>query len=184
MNSMATKIRNKNTAVAQAQQLITATKKHLAKVPQVTIAGSAFTPDQITGQLQKIVDLRTEVDSAKATTKAKVAAEQAGLPSLRTFVHTFTTYVKATFANAPDVLADFGLQTKVPTPLTAEAKVAAAAKRAATRAARHTMGSQQKKTVKGNVTGVVVTPTTSTPPLAASASPAPATASAATPHAV
>jgi hypothetical protein len=35
------------------------------------------------------------------------------------------------------------------------------AKRAATRAARHTMGPKQKKAVKGDVTGVVVTPVTS-----------------------
>ena len=61
------------------------------------------------------------------------------------------------------MLADFGINPKARAPLTVEAKAAAAAKRAATRAARHTMGSQQKKAIKGDVTGVLVTPITSTP---------------------
>jgi hypothetical protein len=58
------------------------------------------------------------------------------------------------------VLADFGIHPKARTPPTVEASLAAVAKRRATRAARRTMGSQQKKAVKGDVTGVVVTPTT------------------------
>jgi hypothetical protein len=48
----------------------------------------------------------------------------------------------------------------VRTPLTVEAKAAAAAKRASTRAARHTLGTKQKKAIKGDVTGVLVTPIT------------------------
>jgi hypothetical protein len=47
--------------------------------------------------------------------------------------------------------------------VTPEQKVAAAAKLKATRAARHTAGSVQKKAVKGDVTGVIVTPVTSAP---------------------
>jgi hypothetical protein len=56
------------------------------------------------------------------------------------------------------VLADFGISLKQRGPLTVEEKTAAVAKRAATRAARHTMGPKQKLEVKGDVTGVVVTP--------------------------
>ena len=46
---------------------------------------------------------------------------------------------------------------------TVEAKAVATAKRAATRAARHTMGSKQKKGIKGDVADVVVTPVTAAP---------------------
>jgi hypothetical protein len=74
-----------------------------------------------------------------------------------------TAYVKAAYGNSPDVLADFGIQTKARVPLTVDAKLTAAAKRAATRAARHTMGKRQKNAIKGDVTGVLVTPVTSTP---------------------
>jgi len=60
-------------------------------------------------------------------------------------------------ANA--VLNDFGMEIpKVTGPQTLEAKALAKAKRAATRAARHTMGSVQKKAITGNVVAVTMTP--------------------------
>jgi hypothetical protein len=80
-------------------------------------------------------------------------------------------FVKTTFSNSPDVLADFGLKAKkARTPLTVEQKVAAAAKNAATRSARGTKGAKQKLAITGGVTGVVVTPVTAAKPVAAVAS--------------
>jgi hypothetical protein len=88
------------------------------------------------------------------------------MPALRTFMSALVTYIKAGYGSQPDVLADFGIQTpKARAQLTVEAKAAASAKRAATRAARNTMGSKQKKGVKGNVVGVTVTPVTAPPPI-------------------
>jgi len=49
------------------------------------------------------------VDTAKATTKAKLAAEKANMPALHTLMGALVTYVKASYGNAPDVLADFGM---------------------------------------------------------------------------
>jgi hypothetical protein len=159
--------KGKGTAVALAEQLIAGTNKHLANATQVSIASSSFTPAQITARLQTLVNLRHDVDTVKAATKAKLAAEKADMPALRIFMDAFVAFVKASFSNSPDVLADFGLTPKkAKTPLTVEAKAAAAAKRKATRAARHTMGTKQKKGVKGAVTGVVVTPITAAPPVA------------------
>ena len=102
-------------------------------------------------------------------------------------------FAKASYRNSPDVLADFGITSKARVAPTVESKAAAVAKRAATRAARHTMGPKQKEGVKGDVTGVVVTPTkASSPtvamPTAASSPTSPATSgvnsvgAAATPH--
>ena len=106
--------------------------------------------------------------------EAKLSAERAKGPALRVFLLEFVSFVRATFGASPDTLADFGLKPKkVPAPLTTEQKAAAAAKRAATRAARHTMGAKQKKSVKGTVpTTVTSTPTTATPPVAQPATPA------------
>jgi hypothetical protein len=163
---MATK-NTKGTVVTLAQQLSAGVQKHLANVPQVMFAGGPFTPAQITSKLQQIVTLRSDVDAAKAQTKAKLAAEEADMPALRTFMGALVSFVKATYGNAPDVLADFGVHPKVRTPLTVEAKAAAAAKRAATRAARHTTGAKQKKAIKGAVTGITVTPVTATQPAVA-----------------
>jgi hypothetical protein len=186
---MATKVKGKGTVVGLAEQLIAGTNKHLANTAQVMITGGSFTPAQVTAQLQALVNLRNDVDAAKASTKARLAVEKANMPALRIFMDAFVSFVKAAFGTAPDVLADFGLHPKARTPLTVEAKTAAAAKRKATRAARHTTGPKQKKGIKGAVTGILVTPVTATQPVAPAPSgpSAPATSTGttapATPHA-
>jgi hypothetical protein len=157
--------RNKGQATTTAKQLIAGAEKHLANTTQIVLAGSSYTPAQVTAKLQQIVTLRNDVDAAKATTKTKIAVEKAESPALRTFLSALVTYVKAAYGTSPDVLADFGVHApKQHTPLTVEAKAAAAAKRAATRAARHTMSPKQKKAVKGDVTGIVVTPVSASSP--------------------
>jgi len=71
----------------------------------------------------------------------------------------FQSFVHVTFNNAPQQLADFGMQPpKVRTPLTVEQKAAAAAKMRATRSARGTTSRKQKLAVKGDVTSVTITP--------------------------
>ncbi len=50
-----------------------------------------------------------------------------------------------------------------PKPLSAEARAAATAKARATRKARGTTGKKQKSSITGDVTGVTITPVTSTP---------------------
>jgi hypothetical protein len=162
--TMATKVQSKTGVVTRAQSLIAGVNKHLSTVTSVTIAGQSLTPAQIVQSLQTLVDLRTAVLAAQASAKAKVSAETSQLPPLRALMSAFTAYVKASYLASPEVLADFGLQTKARAPLTTEAQTAANAKRAATRAARHTMGSQQRKAVKGDVTGVTVTPIVATHP--------------------
>jgi hypothetical protein len=148
----------KTDLASRAQKLIAGTTKHLAGTSQLGFASNQYTPAQVTTSLQTIVDLRGAVNTAKAATKAKVAQERAQAPALRSFMSAFESYVKVTFGNSPDVLADFGLQPKkAATPLSVEDKAAAVAKRESTRKARQTMGSQQRKEVKGDVKGVVVT---------------------------
>jgi hypothetical protein len=95
------------------------------------------------------------------------------------FIHAFEALVRAMFGNQPDVLADFRLgPRKTRKRLTGEEMAAAAAKRDSTRKARRTKGSKEKLTVKGDVTGVEITPATAAPatpePAAPNAPPAPA----------
>jgi hypothetical protein len=161
---MATNEKGKGQVAALAGQLIAGVAKYLTSTTSVVLEGSSYTAAQITSKLQSIVTLRSDVDTAKASTKAKLAAEASQLPALRGFMTAFESYVRGAYGSQPDALADFGLQPrKVRAPATIEAKAAAVAKRASTRAARNTMGKVQKKAVKGDVTGVVVTPVTSAP---------------------
>jgi len=142
---MATKEKGKGQVAALAGQLIAGTAKYLTSTTSVMLEGSLSTPAQITSKLQSIVTLRSDVVTAKAATKGKVAAEASQLPALRGFMTAFESYLRGAYGSQPDVLADFGLQPrKVSTPATAATKAAAVVKRTATRAARHTMGSVQK----------------------------------------
>jgi hypothetical protein len=200
---MASNNQGKGGIVVVAKQLIAGTEKHLSNTTPVAFGGGTFTADQIASKLQALVDLRSAVNTAQAAAKAKLANEAVQAPALRTFIRQLKAFVKATFVASPDVLADFGITSKSRVPRTVEEKAAAVAKSAATRSARHTMGARQKAGVKGDVTGVVVTPTsasattvaapsspttpaTSAGPTAASSPTAPATSAgptaAATPH--
>jgi hypothetical protein len=155
----------KTDAAAFAKQLIAGANKNLANVGTLPIAGGLLTLAQAVAELQKLVDLRTSVETAQAQAKAAVATEVAQLPALRAFMSAFVTFVKAAFGNQPGVLADFGMQPKkVAAPPTVQQRAAAAAKREATRAARGTKGSKAKQAIKGDVTGVVVTPVTAAQP--------------------
>ncbi len=77
------------------------------------------------------------------------------------------------FGKEATALTAFGFSPAKPPKKTAETKAAAAVKTAATREARHTMGRVQKKTVKGDVVAIAVTPLVASPPQPASGASAP-----------
>ncbi len=87
------------------------------------------------------------------------------MPSLIALLNAIVAFIKANFGADATALADFGLEpSKARTPMTAEAKAVAAAKREATREARGEVGAKKKKALKGNVTAtLVVTPAASAP---------------------
>ncbi|HEX3769721.1 MAG TPA: hypothetical protein VHV30_02595 [Polyangiaceae bacterium] len=153
----------KGQVVVSAKQLIEGTAKRLANATQVEFMGTSYTPAQLASSLQQLVDLRADVDAAKATTRAKLAAESTQGPPLRVLMNAYVAYLRVTFGHSQEALADFGITSKTRATPSSEAKTAAVAKRKATRAARHTMGPRQKMGIHGNVTGVTVTPIVTTP---------------------
>ena len=108
----------------------------------------------------------TARNTAEAGAKDALAAEQAAQTQVGPIVLAYKRLVLAAFANDAQTLVDFGLAPpKARTPLTTEQRAARTAKGKATRTARGTTSKKQKLTVKGDVTGVVVTPvTTAAPP--------------------
>jgi hypothetical protein len=154
---MSKKIESKQSVADHAAQLKAGADKHFTS-GSIMLVGTAFTQAEITAKLQQVVDLRAEVNMSKAQTKAKVASEESTMPALRTFMSALVSYVKGAYRGSPDTLADFGIAPKQRTLPTIEAKAGAVAKGKATRAARHTMGPRQKQAVKGDVTGVTLTP--------------------------
>jgi hypothetical protein len=175
----------KNTQMAFATQLIAGAKKHLAGATSLTLESTSYTPAQIEDSLQALVDLRAAVDAARAAMTAKIVAERDREPALRRLMTAFVGHLRVAYGNSPDVLADFGIKPKkAAAPLTTEQQAEAVAKRKATRAARHTMGTAQKKKVKGTVTTIVAgTPSTAAAPSGTAAgAPTPVAGGGATPH--
>ena len=158
---------SKTTQQARALGLIAGSNKHFTGVPSVTVGGVTYALPVLLALLQSFVDLLNSVITARGPYLEALKNETAKAPALRAIVSAFRAYVVATFGNSPQVLADFGIAPrKAPLPKTAQEKVIAVEKSAATRAARHTMGKRQKAKVKGTV------PATA-PAAAAAASPGP-----------
>ena len=177
---MTNKNYKKKDKATRVGQLLAGTRKRFTNAGQtLTIEGAPVTVDALEKELQGFLDDHAAVAAAKATVKAKVAAENARLVALNTLVKGFIAFLRVTFGNDPEALADFGLAPrKAPAPMTAEQKAVAAEKRKATRAARGTKTAKQKKAIHGNVTiQMVVTPaepteaTATTPAATAAATP-------------
>jgi hypothetical protein len=180
--SSITSTKNKATALAQVQALIAGTQKHFPN-GSFTLGNTAYTTASLVQALQGLVDAFTAVNAAHTSAKDAVSAlgtmETKMAPLLRDYVN----FLRATFSTATAQLGDFGVAAlKAHAPLTTEKRAAATAKMKATRLARGTTSKKQKLTVKGDVTGVIVTPVTTavppSPPIAvAVTTPAPAVSS-------
>ncbi len=167
----------KSTAVDLAGRFITGLRKRFPNGSQTLTFGGggvATTVDAAVANLQALVSNRTAVTTAQAAAAAAVDEENAKMPALLAFLRALDGFIKFTFGADATALADFGLAPpKARTPLTAQQKAVAAAKREATRQARGITTAAKKKAVKGNVTAtLVVTPSASTEAPAAPAAPA------------
>ncbi len=176
----------KLTLEQQIRGLIAGTQKHMP-TGSLTVGGATYTGATIVQALQGLADSLASVDAAKASWKEALKNETDARAKVGPVVQDYRSWLVASLGNAPSTLADYGLSPpKARTPLTAEEKVAQAQKAKATRAARHTMGSVQKKAVKGTVPAAApVIPSTASPPVAPSpvaSAPAQATSVVAAPH--
>jgi hypothetical protein len=173
----------KAAALARVQALIAGTQKHFPN-GSFTIGNTVFTTASLVQLFQSLADAISAVNSAEASAKDAVAKLRGVRANVTPVILEFTRLLRVTFGTATQSLADFGLEpAKARKPLTSEANAAAAAKRVATRKARGTTSKKQKLAVKGDVTGVVVTPVTSAPASSPAAQPATTAPGAPTPGA-
>jgi hypothetical protein len=178
---------NRTQQLDRDRKTLAAIQKYLMKMTAITIAGVTRTPQEIMQLFQTSMQLADAATQAQASFHAATTAVRDQQKNLRQFRIGFRHFLENTFTD-PGILAEFGLTPRKVATKSSETKAAAAAKNVATRKARNTMGSKQKKAIKGDVTGVVVTPITvpkaeahPAPAPAAPASPAPTNAPAATP---
>ena len=166
------------------QKLANGLGKHGSAIPTILIGGTPQAVTDIVTTLQARINTANAVLTSRATWQNAVVTDRAERTKTKAYVSGLKQALLVAFAGQVDVLADFGLTSRKPRVVTPDAKVAAAAKAKATRAARHTMGKNQKKGIKGNVTAsLVVTPASESPP-AATTPAAPVPAGAAVPTAL
>ncbi len=152
--------RNRTTQQSRLLALIAGVQKHLLTA-SLTVDGTTFTGARLVQTLQGQVASSSAVATAKAAWQSAVKA--ATDPAADAFALQLTQAIRIMYASSVDVLADFGIapaKARVVDPAT---QVAAAAKARATRAARHTMGKNQKKDIKGTVATSAPAPAISSP---------------------
>ena len=166
---MSSSTSSKAAVLADVQALMAGTKLHLPN-GNFTFGNTAYTTASLLQVLQGLVDVMTALDAAQLGARDALAAKLAMDAKVDPVIRAYKRFLKAMFTGATQTLADFGIAPpKARTPLTTEQKAAAKAKAEATRKARGTTSKKRKLAVKGDVTGVLVTPITAAP-----ASPAPA----------
>jgi hypothetical protein len=150
------------------QKMIDAVQKHLSQLASLPVGSQKSTPADIVKVYQDRLAAGQAVVTAEAARAAAVKANRDKRAQTATFVSSFKRMVLGMFSQSPDTLADFGLKAPKAVKKTVAVKATALVKTKATRAARNTMGSVQKKKVKGTApsasTGSTPTPQPLTPP--------------------
>ncbi len=183
---MATKTRT--STQGKDQQVITGIQKDLSTMSSLPLGGETFTPATLTAFIQSRIDAGNEVVVAKANWQNAAKTYEALNTKATIVVHDLKQLVIGAFGGTSSKLADFGFTARKVTVLTPEQKVEAAAKRAATRKARNTLGPKAKLAVTGTVAPTApatpatpvtpaappAAPTVTPPPAASAMAPAPA----------
>jgi hypothetical protein len=149
---------NRSTLRDRCAKAIAGTKQHLASEPSVPLEGTSYTPAAVEARFQSAIDAADATVTARGVFRDAVKAEAAQRAGILLFLTALKAYVVLKFGqDAAATQADFGFVPRKKPVRTADAKAMAAAKTRATRAARKTMGSVQKRDVKGTVTAVTIT---------------------------
>ena len=164
--------------MAQLQALVAGTLKHFPS-GTFTLGNTAYTTATLVQALQALEQALVALNAAQANAKDAGTALRNSEATVVPLVRDYKRFLLAAFSSATQQLADFGLPgPKARKPLATEQRAAATAKMRATRTARGTMSKKKKLTIKGDVTGVVVTPVVNPPAQPAPVTPPPAPAQA------
>ena len=146
---------SKSRAVNQTRilALIAGVEKHFGTLP-VLIDGTTYASADIVTKLEGRVNADNAVVAAKAAWLAALKEDED--PEVTAFIGKLVQAVRIMYGNSPGILGDFGVAPPKARLVSTQTKVLAAAKGKATRVARHTMGSNEKKGIKGSVTQVTV----------------------------
>jgi hypothetical protein len=169
---------NKATALARVQALIAGTEMHFPN-GSFTLGNAAYTTATLISALKRLESAIVVLNVAHAGVKDAGTALRDIDTKVAPLIRDYKRFVFATFSTATQTLADFGLPPpKARKPMTVQTRAVATAKMRATRTAPGTTSKKKKLAVKGDVTGVTVTPITHAAAASTSAAPAETTSTA------
>jgi hypothetical protein len=148
---MATKT-SRTDRLAADQKLIDGVQKVLAAVASLTVGSRKVTPADIVKILQERRNTANAASTAEAAHTAAVKADRDMRKQTTPFVSTLRRFLQAMYSESPETLAEFGLKPLKGPKTSVAVKATAQARIKATREARHTMGTQQRRKVKGAAT--------------------------------
>jgi hypothetical protein len=141
---------NRSTIIDRNRKAIAGVKLHYGNATKIVLDGVARKPSDIVTIFQDQIDAIDEVAAAKVTFHQKVVAQKAATSTANAVFLALKTRVFSDFKTSAEIVGEFGIalpKRRAPKPKTL---VEAAAKREATREARHTMGERQRAEVKGD----------------------------------
>jgi len=115
----------------------------------VTLIGKSYTGNELAQMCTNAITADQLVDSTNRQWCEAVAARDAQREEHAPVFTALRSHVQASYGKSSQTVAEFGFKPAAETLKSAEVKAAAVVKLRATRSARHTMGSQQRKSVKG-----------------------------------
>ena len=144
---------NKTTALALNQKISEGVDTYFSKVKSITIDGTTYTPKSLMAVLNAENAASKAVDSSRAQYLDDVVTHRAAGAAAKNLRARLKAYILVNYGKkAVKVLGDFGMSApKLTTTKTAASKAKAVEQSLATREARHTMGKDQKKSIKGVV---------------------------------
>ncbi len=145
---MATTIKSK--LRVQEQDALVGIEKYLSNVTQVTVEGAPYAVADLKKALTDDLAAQTATAAARAASRAAVAAERITGEKAHGVLLLLHAYVVYTYGkNAAQVYSDFGFPQPKTGKKTVQVKAQAIEKSRATRAARHTLGSKQRRAIHG-----------------------------------
>jgi hypothetical protein len=139
----------KSTKLRRNRKMMGGIRKYLRDQAAITIHGVTYKPEELAAVYQGHLDKLSEVDEREAAWRQAVQEEGAMENRIKALTTTLNTYMRATFGTGAAKLLEFGIRPRDGAKPSAEKQAAAAEKRRQTRKQRWTMGSKQRKKIRG-----------------------------------
>ncbi len=138
---------SKKVLLTSLNLLIAGIEKRFAS-SSLMVAGQSYTGATLVSALQPLVDALSGSATAKAAYQKAIADERQVFAQAESFVTCLHQAIYASFGQAADALADFGLAPHTRRVPSVAVKAAAAAKAKATKAARGEIGKRQRAKIE------------------------------------